>query len=137
MLDKLLSRTKENNGCLEWTGCFNTDGYPRAGTKDNPNIKVHRLVYSLSTGKDIDGLVVRHTCDNIKCINPDHLISGTNLDNIKDRVDRGRTHNHISDNELNKVKYLLLEGFNYNEIAKALGVHRKRIEYIIYSKLKF
>lgn len=39
---------------------------------------------------DIKGLVVRHKCDNTRCINPDHLIIGTHADNVQDKVDRNR-----------------------------------------------
>ena len=34
--------------------------------------------------------VVRHSCDNRKCVNPDHLIYGTQADNIADMVGRQR-----------------------------------------------
>lgn len=53
----------------------------------------HRLAYieyhNLELS-DIDGKVVRHTCDNRRCINPEHLLLGTQLDNIQDMVDRDR-----------------------------------------------
>jgi len=37
------------------------------------------------------GLVVRHTCDNPLCINPDHLLIGTHAENVQDRVARNRS----------------------------------------------
>lgn len=33
----------------------------------------------------------RHTCDTPLCINPRHVIEGTHADNVRDRVERGRT----------------------------------------------
>lgn len=81
-----------DTGCLEWTGFKNRDGYGvlhRGGKL----IKAHRLAYCNANGKlldDIAGLVVRHKCDNRKCLNPDHLEIGTNADNTHDRHTRGR-----------------------------------------------
>lgn len=54
----------------------------------------HRIVYCETRGihmDDILDLVVRHTCDNPRCINPNHLIIGTRADNNKDRATRGRS----------------------------------------------
>ena len=34
--------------------------------------------------------VIRHTCDNTWCINPDHLLQGTQSDNTHDKIVRGR-----------------------------------------------
>lgn len=48
----------------------------------------HRKVYFEATG-DWPG-VVRHTCDNPRCINPEHLVGGTHLDNMQDMRERGR-----------------------------------------------
>lgn len=49
---------------------------------------LHRKVYYEATG--VLPEVVRHTCDNPRCINPDHLIAGTQKDNVRDMFSRGR-----------------------------------------------
>lgn len=57
----------------------------------------HRVVYcqfNAVTLEDIDGLVVRHKCDNRSCVNPKHLEIGTTQDNIDDRQSRGRGPKH-------------------------------------------
>ena len=48
----------------------------------------HRKVYYEATGELPE--VVRHKCDNPRCINPDHLEGGTQKDNMQDCVQRGR-----------------------------------------------
>lgn len=53
---------------------------------------LHRKVFWLATGDWPE--VVRHTCDNPRCINPDHLVGGTQVDNVRDCADRGRTGDH-------------------------------------------
>lgn len=49
----------------------------------------HRFALA-STGVDIQGRIVRHTCDTPDCVNIYHLITGDTWDNIADRVRRGR-----------------------------------------------
>jgi hypothetical protein len=41
-------------------------------------------------GKQPTSIVARHTCDHPWCINPDHIIPGTNKDNAHDAIERGQ-----------------------------------------------
>ena len=57
-------------------------------------VGLHRLTYCASVGcslEDIHGKVVRHKCDNPRCIEPTHLELGTRADNNRDRAERGRS----------------------------------------------
>lgn len=47
-----------------------------------------------SRGADTAVMVARHTCDNSQCINPTHIIAGTQRDNVYDLLQRGSA-NHI------------------------------------------
>lgn len=49
---------------------------------------LHRKVHYEATGEWPE--VVRHTCDNPRCINPAHLVGGTQYDNVRDMHDRNR-----------------------------------------------
>lgn len=78
-------------------GCWNYKGYVRPNGKGYPmlwherrRVSGHRLCYEVFNGPISDGLVVRHTCDNNRCLNPNHLITGTQKDNLQDMVQRGR-----------------------------------------------
>lgn len=64
-------------------------GTVRAGVRQN--IFVARASYALTYGEASAGLVIRHRCDNPACFNPEHLIEGTQQDNINDMQERGRS----------------------------------------------
>lgn len=80
---------KEKNDCWPWKESLNRDGYGRARIDGIPKM-AHRIAYELKTGKNIDGLVAMHICDNPKCCNPSHLVLGTHADNQKDKFAKNR-----------------------------------------------
>lgn len=84
-LDKLfMDASKTEAGCVLPARKVDANGYVIARA-DGRFIKAHRLSYSLNVGPIPDGLVVMHKCDVRNCINPDHLMVGTNADNTADR----------------------------------------------------
>lgn len=130
-LEQILSYTKKNGDCLEWTRCLNTDGYARMAWNGSTNGKVHRIVAELS-GMDIEGLVVRHTCDNIKCINPDHLIPGTTQENTQDRVNRDRGQRTVRCEVVSAVMDLWLTGkYSKAQIADIVGIDFRRVGEVV------
>lgn len=78
--------------CWPWTAATNEHGYGvmrPEGQRSGPTVKAHRVSLTLA-GVDIEGLVVRHSCDNPPCVNPAHLSVGTKADNSADMVSRDR-----------------------------------------------
>lgn len=76
-------------GCWEWGDLIDAYGYGYA-TKRLGQSKAHRLSYVYHVGPIPDGLLVCHSCDNRRCINPEHLWVGTHSDNTRDAVAKGR-----------------------------------------------
>jgi hypothetical protein len=81
--------------CWPWTAHTKEEGYGLLFLENvNGNkrsLTAHRVSYQLHSNTTIGSdVVVRHKCDNPRCCNPNHLIAGAILDNIKDRQDRNR-----------------------------------------------
>lgn len=132
-LAKWLSNVSKNNECLIWNGCVDKDGYPRARTKESQNLRVHRWVFEKLNGYSPE--VVRHSCDNPRCLNPKHLLAGNPIINAEDRSKRGRTYGHVSEEEAQLVKTMREAGKLYKEIAIELNINVKRVEYILRRRL--
>lgn len=80
-------------GCWEWQGTIQANGYGKYHTRIHGVKKkyyVHRLAWELINGTIPLGNQVCHTCDNPLCFNPQHLFTGTNQDNVDDKVLKGR-----------------------------------------------
>ena len=52
------------------------------------NYSAHRLAFEIYKGSIPEGLYVLHTCDRPGCVNPDHLFTGTQADNMIDWADK-------------------------------------------------
>ena len=129
-MDKILKKISYEGDCWVWTGCRNTDGYPKLNRNGNANTKGHRYVYEQTKGEIPKGFVIRHACDNILCLNPDHLEVGTPTDNTRDRVDRGRTHNHVSKEVWGQIFELRRKGLSQQAVADIIGCSQTHISKI-------
>jgi hypothetical protein len=135
-IGRLLSHTRREGDCLVWTARRNTSGYGQMQTKDF-GASAHRHSYRLFKGDIPEGMVVRHTCDNPPCVNPEHLIVGTDADNIRDRDTRNRTARgqrnggaRLSWDEVLEIRNLLDAGHLQQPLADRFGVGQTTISRI-------
>lgn len=107
-----------DRGCHICTShALNTHGYPGLWKDGRPH-NMHRVLYEeyhrVAIPSDI---LIRHTCDDRRCINVDHLIEGTPAQNSADMVERKRHRFQYGENHTDST----LTNALVLEIAEATG----------------
>ena len=85
----------DEDSCWPFTGSVRNkpnENYGNFGIEGKTYL-AHRVAFALSSGISLTELPesVRHTCDNPPCCRPGHLVGGTQMENIQDRVSRNRS----------------------------------------------
>lgn len=75
--------------CILWNKSISSTGYGQSW-RNGRSVSAHRLAYEEAHGTIPQGLMVLHTCDVKRCVNPDHLYLGTAKDNALDAMNRGQ-----------------------------------------------
>lgn len=97
--DRFWEKVEKTDSCWIWTGSIKPNGYGKAyaGTKPGSRNRsvheqAHRLAFKLTHGYLPEGhkVVICHSCDNPRCVNPSHLFVATQKDNLADMYRKGR-----------------------------------------------
>ena len=87
--NRLLSKSKKVNDCIEFTGSTQTGGYGQMGVSGKVYL-THRLAYEWFVGPIPSGLELDHICKNKRCMNVDHLEPVTHSENLIRRGLKGK-----------------------------------------------
>ncbi len=77
--------------CWLWNAPLDKDGYG-AMQVCYKRLRAHRVSYVLHNGPLKPSELVLHKCDNPRCVNPKHLFTGSQADNVRDRDTKQRMH---------------------------------------------
>ena len=128
---------KIDGGCWEWTGT--QSGRYGMFWFNGKNIGSHRISYELWNGEIPTEMIVRHKCDNTRCVNPQHLELGTTQENVNDKIIRNRqkTGEQMSNSKLTDKAVLEIRA-NTNltqiQMAELYGVSKSLIQKVLYKK---
>ncbi len=148
IIKRILGQSKIVGSCYESNACIGTAGYPMIYIKEiGAAGNGHRIIYFLCNGFIPNNKCVMHSCDNKKCINPKHLVLGTNADNLKDMREKGRHfflpigeqsfNAKIKDIDVLDIRNEAAKGvFSYSDIAKKYNLHPSHISRIVRGKTR-
>lgn len=117
------------SGCWLWTAHLINSGYGVISINNRPEL-AHRVSVKLS-GREISGKVVRHKCDNPVCVNPDHLITGSQSDNMADKVAKDRQQNgercrksNLTEADVEHIRSVAVKGHggNIKSLCEQYGI---------------
>lgn len=138
---KYVQKSDDPDGCWEWIGCKNSDGYGSFKI-NNKTYSSHRVSYALFIGDIPDRMLVCHSCDNPNCVNPAHLWLGTNKDNVTDMYNKGRQshvgapkgENHwshkLTEQKIYQIHKMIEQGHAQRKIAKMFEISESTVSYI-------
>lgn len=132
-------------GCWIWTGGLASGRYGSINVGGKQKL-AHRVSYELHEGPIPEGLNVLHRCDVTTCVNPHHLFTGTQTDNMRDCANKGRhkavffpgTECHfakINDEMARDIIRKYKTGqYTQQQIGDEYGITQSNVSYIVNNK---
>ena len=121
--------------CWLWVGSVDGSGYGQLSINGR-SWRAHRLFYLLAFGVDPRGSVVMHKCDTPRCVQPGHLVLGTQRDNIADRHAKGRNGacrgdaapwSALTSDQVQQLRERFAAGENRAALMAAFGISKTQL----------
>lgn len=134
------SKTVPQGACLVWVGELDKDGYGKYATgpaAKRRKFTAHRWIYLQVLGSVAPGKVLMHSCDTPACVSLQHLTTGTQSQNVRDAVAKGRAlrggknpNTSLSEEVVAQIKSALRAGEPRTAVATRFGVSKAVIHQI-------
>ena len=116
-------------GCWEWTGIM-INGRAYLYQSERPHlVRVTRWLYARMHDPIPDKGVIMHTCDRPPCVNLGHLVLGTQADNMRDMIAKGRAligvrnpNAKLTEDDVIEMRALRIEGWKLADLAARYGI---------------
>lgn len=132
---------------IQANGCWEVQGQPvhsghiqiaHGSPKRLPWVRVraHVFAWEVANKRSVPaGHVVMHSCDQPRCVNPEHLHIGTQGDNVRDSICKGRYnvfgHQRLNSAHVREIRQRVARGELQKDIARVFGVARNTISGIV------
>lgn len=126
----------DSNGCWIWQPKKRFNRGVKNGSRgygyskfDGKMELAHRFSFKAFKGPIPEGTLICHHCDVTDCVNPDHVFSGTEKDNMQDKVLKGRANMKAGDNRSSmtvekviELRGLRQEGATFRALGERYGI---------------
>lgn len=145
---RFFSKTVDaSSGCMIWTGAVQRNGYgafKADGSKHDAHVFAWRLSHD---GQPVPvGQLVMHTCDCRVCVNPNHLILGTQHENMKHAHADGRGSDFhcrgedrpdavLTEPLVRAIRHIYKPNIvGYRRVAEILGIHPDLVRNVVFNR---
>lgn len=136
LLERFWSQVAKSDGCWLWQGSRQRLGYGVFSYARRWAF-AHRLSWMVHGGTIPEGLCICHRCDNPRCVRPDHLFLGTQADNMRDKVSKGRQSRgtrignaRLTNDIVQEIRARVLQGEPGVQIARSLSISKSTVSMV-------
>jgi len=135
LINRFMKRVNKTDTCWLWTGSIQVNGYGNLSARELTwgTRSAHRWSYTYHKGSIPEGLMIRHSCDVRKCVNPAHLLTGTSTENVRDMLERNPNgcHRKFQKDDIIKIYNAYHSGAkSQTDLANEYSVAHSTISYI-------